>query len=304
VVDNKVHITVCIPTYKRPKLLARCMEALRTQERSEFDYSIVVVDNDVEQTAKEVVYEWQKRSPVKICYYVEPEKNIALARNKAVENAKGNLIAFIDDDEFPETNWLLTLYKTYINFNSDGVLGPVKPYFEGNPPNWLVKGKFCERKIHKTGTLLHWGETRTGNVLINRSIFVDKRNRFESQFGRTGGEDIEFFKKVIGQGKVFIWCNEAIVYEVVGPDRWKRSFYLKKFLRIGGLTGEKIRCRGFEGIMYFLKVGFVLILFTTALPFSVFLGHHVFIKILVKLSYSLGWISGFLGYPVLRYRGD
>jgi hypothetical protein len=51
-------------------------------------------------------------------------------RNKALLHAEGNFIAFIDDDEFPEDDWLCNLFKACMRFGVDGVLGPVNPHFE------------------------------------------------------------------------------------------------------------------------------------------------------------------------------
>ena len=162
---------------------------------NQFTYSAVVVDNDSNQSARDIVKVWQEKSAIQIDYYCEPEQNIALTRNRAIENAKGNFIAFIDDDEFPVNTWLLNLYKTLLYYHADGTLGPVMPHYMDNTPAWLIKSKLCERREHKTGTTLHWGETRTGNTLLTRKLFEDKNYWFRHEFGKTGGEDTIFFKK-------------------------------------------------------------------------------------------------------------
>jgi len=103
------HISVCVCTYKRPDLLKRSLEALCAQETGGlFTYSILVVDNDETESARTVVSSLASGSAVPLKYCVESQQNIALARNKAVENATGDFVAFIDDDEFPIKEWLLT----------------------------------------------------------------------------------------------------------------------------------------------------------------------------------------------------
>ena len=299
------HISICICTYKRPELLLRLLRELQNQITEQlFTYSIVVVDNDYTQSAKSTFESFKEKSKIDIEYYNEPEQNIALARNKAVEKAKGNFIAFIDDDEFPVNTWLLNLYNAYISFKVDGIFGPVKPHFDEKPPEWLVKGKFCERLSHKTGTILNSNSCRTGNVLLNKKIFQDRNNRFGPEFGRTGGEDSQFFHKLIQESRVFIWCDEATVYETVPPERWKKSFYLKKFLRIGGLTGEKINQEHIGAYKYFIKVIIAFLLSTLALPFSFLFGKHVYMKCLIKAAYFFGCVSGFLGHVFVRYKND
>src|SRR5580704_8315703 len=96
------HISVCICTYKRPQLLLRTLERLQGQETGgRFSYSIVVVDNDSSQSAQPAVASFASRPSIPVQYCTEPRQNIALARNKALENAAGDYVAFIDDDEFP-----------------------------------------------------------------------------------------------------------------------------------------------------------------------------------------------------------
>src|SRR5438128_8576291 len=125
------HITVCICTYKRPLLLKGLLEKLKNQDTEElFSYSIVVTDNDRQETAKSVVCSFADNVAIRTTYCVEATPNIAMARNKAVRAAEGDYIAFIDDDEFPARNWLLMMLRTIFANEAAGVLGPVLPHFE------------------------------------------------------------------------------------------------------------------------------------------------------------------------------
>ena len=60
------------------------------------------------------------------------------------------------------------------------------------------------------------------------------------------GEDQDFFRRMIDHGHVFIWCNEAVAYEVVPPIRWKRTFMLKRALLRGASESQK--CRPAESV--------------------------------------------------------
>jgi succinoglycan biosynthesis protein ExoM len=188
-------------------MLRRLLSKLEDQETEGlFDYSIIIVDNDRSESARQTAESCARQSKIPIRYYVEPEQNIALARNKAVANAKGEFIAFIDDDEVPGRKWLINLYKTFNEIHADGALGPVIPKYEVNTSKWVVRGKFYERPSHHTGEVLHWENTRTGNVLLTKSIFDENEKPFNLLFGRTGGEDSAFFKKNIERGYIFVWC--------------------------------------------------------------------------------------------------
>ena len=122
---HALHVSICVLTYKRPTMLARCLGALSNQVVEGFTCSILVVDNDADESAKLVVQEWVCRSKVRIDYAVEPVQSISLARNRAVRCSDGDYIAFIDDDEVAELEWVATLLTNCRSLGVDGVLGPV-----------------------------------------------------------------------------------------------------------------------------------------------------------------------------------
>ena len=168
----KDHISVCVPTFRRNRMLERLLRKLAMQKTDDaFEVSVVIVDNDSSGPARATVLQMEKELGLDLSYGIEPEQTIPAARNHALRLAKGNYIGIIDDDEFPPQDWLLTMYRAIQTFDVDGALGPVHPFFEGIPPVWLIKSGFCERPVHRTGTLLHWEQTRTGNVLLKREVF-------------------------------------------------------------------------------------------------------------------------------------
>ena len=296
------HICVCICTYKRPDLLRILLSKLEEQEtESQFDYSIVIVDNDKSESARETVESYARQSKISISYFVEAEQNIALARNKAAENARGDFIAFIDDDEYPSDTWLITLYTAFNNYKpSGGVLGPVIPYFPEGTPQWLIKSEICERPNHPTGTILNWDMTRTGNVLLLGRIFGEKRLLFNPKRGRTGGEDKELFKALMEQGYSFIWCREAEVYETIYPERSKLSYYLHLNLMNGGVTGKE------DGVysVYFIRSLVAILFYAALLSVTIFNGKHYTYKYLIGIVYHFARVMGSLGIVFEKERRD
>lgn len=298
------HISVCICTYKRPGLLSNLLTKLQEQHTDNlFTYSVVIVDNDVNKTAKSVVEAYKQKSSFNIDYFIEPEQNISLARNKAVGNARGNFIALIDDDEYPGPNWLSNFHKELKNIKADGSLGPVVPYYPAGIPEWIIKSKIWEMRSKKTGAILNWPETRTSNVFLNRKVLDGQLEPFNPKFGLTGGEDQDFFKRMMNEGYRFVWCNEAVVFEVIPPERWSRSFYLKKYLQMGGQTGELAKKWSFtRKCKWFVKAILAISFYSVVLPFSYLVGQHVFMKCLLKDLYFIGWVAGFLWRPIIRFR--
>ena len=291
--DN--HIVVCVCTYKRTTMLSNLLNKLQDQvTENQFAYSVVVVDNDANQSARDIVTDWKQKSAIQIDYFCEPEQNIALARNKAVENAKGNLIAFIDDDEFPENQWLLNLYKYITHYQSDGILGPVLPYFEKEPPRWVLKGRFFDRPAHSSGYVLPWTDTRTGNVLLKKALFKIGQKWFDPSFG-SGGEDRNFFRRMIEAGYVFVWSNEAPVFETVPPNRWNKRTLIKRALLRGKVAFNSANSKPLS-VLYSIVA---IITYSCYLPLFFFFGQHIFMKYLIKNCDHLGKVAAFLGIDLV-----
>lgn len=280
-------------------MLERLLDEISRQETAgAFTYSVVATDNDATQSARPVVKKCRREGAIAITYAVEPERNIALARNTALSHATGDFIVFIDDDEFPAPDWLLNLFRACQNHDAAGVLGPVKPHFEHEPPEWLIKGGFYRRPSHPTGFMMPWHECRTGNVILRRDILDSSEPPFRREFG-AGGEDQDFFRRMIERGHRFIWCDEAIAYEVVPPSRWSRRFMIHRALLRGRNTFRHAKHR-FRNL---LKSLIAVPAYALALPILFLAGHHYFMKYLIKLADHMGRLLASVGLnPVSERR--
>jgi glycosyltransferase involved in cell wall biosynthesis len=294
------HISVCICTFKRPDLLRRLLVSLPSQ-RTEglFTFAAVVIDNDASGSASEAVRDVRTGSSLGIEYAIEPERSISLARNRSVENARGDWIAFIDDDEFPADDWLVRHYLTLRTSDASGSLGPVRAHFDGPSPSWLVRSGLLERKEFPTGTTLTDARyTRTGNVLLRQSVFADPRDRFDPAFGRTGGGDAVFFKRMIEKGHRFIWCNEAVVFETVPPERQVRSYYVKRAFTRGMTEARDTPLLSLSTLRSLAAVP----LYGLLLPFARLAGPHLYTRYLIKECDHLSKILGHLGIKLVKER--
>jgi glycosyltransferase involved in cell wall biosynthesis len=289
------HIAVCICTYKRARFLDQLLKELGEQQtENRFTYSIVVADNDKLESARSLVEKWKNKIPATITYCIEPRQNIALTRNKALENAAGDFVSFIDDDEFPIKTWLLTLFNACEEYKTDGALGPVKPYFESEPPMWVVKGKFYDRPTYPTGYVIDWRKGRTGNCILKRHIFEGNKEPFNQDL--VTGEDQDFFRRMIEKGYRFVWCDEALAYEHVPPIRWKRSFMLKRaFLR-----GKISLLHPTSRLRELVKSAVAVPTYLIALPFMLVLGQGIFMKYLIKTCDHAGKLLAMLGLNLVK----
>ncbi|OGD32777.1 MAG: hypothetical protein A2V45_15540 [Candidatus Aminicenantes bacterium RBG_19FT_COMBO_58_17] len=301
----KDHISICICTFHRNQMLERLLRSLSRQETGGlFVYSIVVVDNDVLGPAQETISRLRDELGLEIDYGIEPERTIPAARNHALRLARGNHIAIIDDDEFPPQTWLASMFRALRTFGVDGVLGPVNPFFAQEPPAWLIKGRFCERPVYRTGTLLRWDQTRTGNVLLKREVFDEHRLFFDPNW-KTSGSDRAFFKSAMQLGYKFIFVEEAPVFENVPPERWKKTYYLKRALVQGfnahrNSAGES---RGVSRLLMPMKSAAAVVAYAIALPFAACIGTHVLVRCMEGGGHHLSRLSAMFGIELIKRRG-
>lgn len=300
----KDHISVCICTYRRNQMLERLLRKLAMQETAGlFEFSAVVVDNDVSGPAREIVLRLKEELGLEITYGIEPERTIPAARNHALCLARGNYIGIIDDDEFPPHHWLATMYRAIQTFEVDGALGPVHPFFEQSPPAWLLKGGFCERPVHRTGTLLRWDQTRTGNVLLRKEVFDNHSLSFDLKC-KTSGSDRVFFKQAIQAGCRFVAVEEAPVFEIIPPERWKRSYYLKRAL-VHGFNAHRNSVNEMTSLSWVtvpVKSTAALLAYAMIVPLSAFLGSHVLMNRLERAAYHLSRLFGMAGIELVKKR--
>jgi succinoglycan biosynthesis protein ExoM len=303
--STQEHICVCICTFQRPVLLRRLLDALPKQRQGSFPFSVscVVVDNDSAKSAEVVVREFVASNCFPVRYECEPDRNFASVRNRAVASSQGDYIAFVDDDEVPVDEWLQNLLQARHAYNADAVLGPVRPYFEEKAPAWLIRSGLCDRPILPTGKFLSWGQCRTGNVLLCRKLFSVEGIRFDPAF-RTGGEDVDFFKRAAAAGFRFVWCEEAPAYELVPASRMRAAYHLRRALLQGGISlGYDLRNKSMLGrLKVGLKSALAIVIYSVLLPFICLTGLHRAMRLLVKGCHHLGRFSTLIGCPIMRER--
>ena len=229
-------------------------------------------------------------------YSCEAEQNISLARNEALRHATGDFVAFIDDDEFPDEGWLAAMLDAIERYRVAGILGPTRPHFEEPPPRWIVAGQFWDREEHhhETGEVLDWKNCRTANVLLRREILDGLQEVFDPAFG-TGGEDQDFFRRMMLSGHVFRWCKDGFVHETIPNERCTRAYLLKRAMQRGQ---NIVHQPGRAGLV--ARSVLAVPVYLSVLPFTLALGHHVFMKYCVKLCDHAGRILALIGFNPVR----
>jgi glycosyltransferase involved in cell wall biosynthesis len=225
-------IVIGIPTYKRPETLRSLLRSLAEQQLpADCECSILVVDNDPGESAREVADEFG----IGLTYVAEPKPGLAHVRNAILDGAsEATWLAMIDDDERPEGGWLATLLHVAREHDAAAVGGPVISEFETPPPEWIVHGGFFNRPRRPTGTSVP--HVFTGNALLRVEAVQRHDIRFDDRLGLVGGEDRLFFARLHRAGGRIVWADDAICHETVSGDRVTRRWLVRRMLRVGTST--------------------------------------------------------------------
>lgn len=208
-------ISVIISTYNRCESLKDTLNSLLTQEcDGSFDYEIIVVDNNSKDKTKEVVGNYKQKFNGRLKYLFEPRQGKSFALNTAIQEAKGEIIAFTDDDCITPENWLLNAWNEMQN----------------NSPVDLILGDYCFigqeiKKDRKFDNLLCG---RGLNMIVNRNTF-EKYGGFDPLLGPgtfvTTSEDVDISYRIIRNDGIVKLSNKFIVYHV---PRLFTNNYLKQ----------------------------------------------------------------------------
>lgn len=225
------HVSVCLCTFRRASLLDTLTGLAAQRLSADVTFDVVVVDSDLQGSGQALVAQAQSCLPLSISYVQAKRTGIAEARNLAVASATGPWLAFIDDDEVPEPDWLLTLLECAARFRAHVVFGAVVTRYPQGCPAWIADSNLFGKFTAATGTRVQHGPTC--NTLLWRATLDGEPYFFDIHYGTTGGEDTELFYRLSAKGVVMVTCQEAVVSETVEPHRLNRRFLLRKAVRVG-----------------------------------------------------------------------
>jgi len=266
-------VSVCLCTYKRATLDKTLKSLVAQKLPAGCQLEVVVVDNDSAQSGKAICEQYGKLQPeIPIHYFVNAERNLASVRNSTLEHATGDFLAFIDDDEWAEPDWISSLCHSLKEYGADAVFGPVVVHYPDNSPQWIIDGDMFGKDRHRTGEVLKKGAT--SNALLKAHWVRERSVRFDSEFGKSGGEDTDFFHRIHKLGAHLVFDNNAVVSETVEPHRLNLEYLKKQNIRIGQTHWNYLwsRQKGFSffktGLFVTIQVIAAAALTIGALPFG------------------------------------
>jgi glycosyltransferase involved in cell wall biosynthesis len=265
--------SVVIPTFRRANELTRALESADAQNIDDA-FEVIVVDNNADGAARAQVRAFAARARRPVRYVHETRPGVSAARNRGLTLAQGELVAFLDDDEEADADWLARLVAAQRASNADAVFGWVEPVCdlpgpspedglrsEGDAAAPIFLAPFARRFDEATGPVPPRLVARlgTGNSLFHRRVLGGERT-FDPRFGLSGGEDSALIKRIAAEGRTLIWCREARVREYVLPERVTLAFLLERRFSCGQLrTGHYLSGpeRSLRQAAKWMFVGFV-----------------------------------------------
>ena len=297
-----INIAICVATYKRPSMLKACLSSIVSLNCPEgYKFIVIIVDNDIEQSGKTTVENASADFTNQLYYAVETERGIASARNRLLNEAlsyNADLIAFLDDDEFPIQDWLSKLLWSLEKYNADVVTGPVV--------SLSVDGALISSTEKKYLTGQKPRKVSTNNVLFKNSLIKSGEIRFDLKLNFTGGEDFEFFGRSSAMGNSHVWVDEAIIYETIPAERTTKKYLF--FRHFTGAINNVIQYRFNNGTFktwfhYLLKIlGKSIGSLVALMTYFITLKKDRLKTFIVKLASATGYISGLLNIVIERYR--
>nr|WP_132553798.1 glycosyltransferase [Rhizobium azibense] len=300
--DQGMQIDIGVCTYRRASLDKALLSLGVLAVPENVTLRIIVADNDLTASAQERVDALRQAIPHEIAYVHCPASNISIARNACLENATGEFLAFIDDDEDASENWLVELLNAARKTGADAVLGPVRSVYASTAPAWMREGDF-----HSTLPVWVGEEIRTGytcNVLLNLGSEHVKGRRFNLALGKSGGEDTEFFSHMHRDGGRIAYAPEAYVYEAVPEQRAELSWLAKRRFRFGQTHGRLLQERH-QGLNRLKQIG----LATAKAGYCLGVALVCILVPVPRYRYALrgmmhlGVVSGLLGVREIRQYG-
>jgi succinoglycan biosynthesis protein ExoM len=301
-------VWLCVPTFRRPDGLRKLLAHV---ERLDYagKINVVVVDNDAEGRAgAAAVDEISTGFRLPLTCIVEPHRGQTYAYNRAFLAAcratpAPDYIAVLDDDEYPDPNWLTEMIRVAQHYSTDIVGGPVFPVFE-KPDHWLAKSGFYAPARFSTGPVpIIYG---AGSMLIRRSVlacYLDEP--FSHAFAYTGGSDYDFFWRCRIDGRSFAWADKAEVFETTPPARTTVSYLLRRKFRNGteATRLERKFVRSVTGAARRWYIGLGLLgVGLLSLPLAALGGRRAIMNSLIRAARGAGRIAGEFDLLYEQYR--
>ncbi|BCX89348.1 glucosyl-dolichyl phosphate glucuronosyltransferase [Methylomarinovum tepidoasis] len=233
-------ISVIICTHNRGDILgdtlASLVPAVGEAEANGVAVELILIDNHSSDSTGEIGkcfaadHAWAR-------YVFEPETGLSYARNRGIQEARGDILAFADDDVFFDSSWLKALAEAFCTHPDAGCVGgKTIPLFESGEPLWLHEHLLYMYGVTNSGDAICWFEPPKHpygvNMAFRRHLF-ERVGLFDPRLGRIGksllsGEEADFFKRVYAAGYKVLYTPFAVLWHRIPAARTEKSWVLRR----------------------------------------------------------------------------
>ena len=291
-------ISVAVCTYNRSDVLPKCLESLVDQTAGSELFEVLIIDNNSTDETKKIAEDFCKKH-MNFRYIFEEKQGLSQARNRAIIEAKGNYLAYIDDDAIADKDWvknILAAIKTDSSIVAFG--GPIYPWYNKEKPKWF-QDEFATHSYGKQH--FHLSEQNcpfglSGSNMIFKKEILNKYNGFSAEYGMSGdkiafGEESFLFNKMLKNSENIQYFPEIFVYHLVSEKNYSLKDAFKRSIQNGKAIAQ-IRGSRPLSIDFIKKLSmFCLSLFELA----IFTIPEIFSKaLLYKKLKKFGYFAGYI----------
>ena len=243
-----MRFSVCVCTYNRAHILPYCLNSLtKLKVPPGCEADILVIDNNSRDNTKDVVNSFSQHSPIDILYFHESQQGLSAARNRAIKEASGEYIGFLDDECVVPSDWLQILAADIEEFAPSIIGGPyVGALLPGtNPPKWFKteygNAYFLADRL-KRGYQKDF-RASAGNMLLHRSVC--EKQQFDPNFGVNGeelkfGEEIDLQDRFLNEnaGAMIFYEPRIEVSHFILPHKIGLSYCVRREMELGACHYE------------------------------------------------------------------
>lgn len=256
---NNIFISVIICSYNRANIIGKTLNHLALQD--DIDFEIILVNNKSTDDTELICKNFIDENPQLNChYFIEYNQGLSHARNRGVDEAKGEYLVFLDDDSFAYPDYITNL-KIFLRTHPDAKAagGRIYPHYESQRPKWMSKYLLSLISTIDLGDKITFFKGRSypigANMIVHKSIF-EKYGLFNVNLGRKGknmegAEEKDLFLR-IKKDNIPIYYIPDVCIEHWAPDsRLTDEFFTRQAIAIG--QSERVRAKNISSKEYFMS---------------------------------------------------
>lgn len=234
---SKIDVSVIICTYNRAQMLQETLANWLKVKKEEIGIECIVVDNNSNDNTQAVVNGFIEQNPGSIKYVFEPNPGLSFARNRGIQEAGGDVIAFADDDVYFDRNWVVEIYNAFRKNGEIHCLGGNSiPFFENGQPDWLTDDLLTIYGSTKSGgneKIMIYPEHPFGVNMAFRKTVFDAVGLFNTKLGRIkksllSDEEKDLFYRIDQKGLKTYYTPNAVIYHRIPEERIAVKWVVKR----------------------------------------------------------------------------